>query len=45
MRKVLLSCLIGLNLFANEATFLDDLVSEVNNTLDSNLTQKIKLEK
>ena len=44
MKKVLLSCLIGLNLFANEATFLDDLVSEVNNTLDSNLTQKIKLE-
>ncbi|MEA3383792.1 MAG: phospholipase A [Campylobacterota bacterium] len=44
MKKIIISCLLGLNLFASDSTFVDDLLLEVTDTLDSNLTQKIKLE-
>ncbi len=44
MKKILFSCLIGLSLFAKDSTFIEDLISEVKTTLDSNLTQEIKLE-
>lgn len=43
MKKILFSCFLTISLFANEHSFMEDLVSEVSTTLDANLTQKVKL--
>jgi len=50
MKKIFLLCLLAGALFADKVeykkdhTFIDDLMSEVETTLDSNITQKLKLE-
>ena len=48
MKKILLSGLLCLNLFANDtenkSSFVDDLVGEVESTLNSDVTDKVKLE-
>ncbi len=51
MKKILFGCLLTLGLFANESSqnenkssFMGDLLNEVKSTIDSDLTDKVKLE-